>query len=66
MDIITKFLSRKLLVILIPIGLSVAQGILCQKEDILSWKLLGLIGFYILANVVQKVFVAWINAKYKT
>jgi len=66
MDIVTKFLSRKLLVVLIPIGLAMAKSILCESGEILTWKLIGLVGFYVLANVIQKVAIGWINAKYST
>lgn len=64
MDIITKFLSRKLLVVLIPVGLAIAKSILCGSKDILDWKLITIIALYILANVGQKVLIGWIKAKY--
>jgi len=64
MGLVLKFLSKKLLVVLIPLGLAVGKNIVCKSQEALDWKVFGLIGFYVVANVVQKVFLTWITLKY--
>lgn len=62
--VLTKFASRKLLLVLIPVGLAIAKGILCESGEILDGKVIGLVAFYIVVNVVQKVFIIWLKLKH--
>ena len=64
MDILLKFLSRKLLVVLGTVAIAFVPTLAEKTIKAIDWKVYALAGGYIIANVVQHIVTAWIQAKY--
>lgn len=61
MGLITKFASRKLLVVLGTIAMALLPMLVEKITEAIDWRIFVLAGGYIIANVIQKVCIAYIQ-----
>jgi hypothetical protein len=64
-NILAKFASRKLAVVLATIGVAVAPKLIEKTSGALDWKVYALAGVYIVFNVVQHIVCTYIETTKK-
>lgn len=61
MGLLAKFASKKLLVVLGTVGVALLPTFIDKITEAIDWRIFALAGGYITANVVQKVWIAYIQ-----
>ena len=65
MALLAKFASRKLGVVAATIGVALIPTFVDKITQAIDWRIYVLAGGYIIANVAQKIAIAWITTSRK-
>jgi len=63
MAILAKFASKKLLVVLGTVAVALLPTFTEKITEAIDWRIYAIVGGYIVANVAQKVIIAWITTR---
>ena len=61
MALLAKFASRKLGIVAATIGVALIPTFVDKITEAIDWRIYALAGGYVFANVVQKIWIAYIN-----
>lgn len=61
MGLLAKFASRKLGVVAATIGVALIPTFVDKVTEAIDWRIYAIAGTYLVLNVVQKVWIAYIN-----